>query len=263
MRDNVPGDLINNGNNNGSNSTTTPNQSQGTSTNQLIRVTSPAPNSIVRSPLVITGEARGNWYFEASFPVKMLDANGRVLGEHYAEAQGDWMTTNFVPFRATFNFATSTTETGMLVLEKDNPSGLPQNDAEIRIPIRFANIASAAIRTVKIYQYDESRDKDASGNILCSAQGLVAIERSVPFTNTPIQDAIRELLRSDSDFAGVTLTGASLSGGVLTLTFSDPQGKTVGGSCKVNILRAQVEATAKQFGGVNSVRLMPASLFQP
>lgn len=103
----------------------------------LIKVTSPLPNAVVSSPLVVTGEARGNWYFEASFPIKIVDANGKVLGQIPVQAQGDWMTTQFVPFRASLPFSSSTTATGTLVLEKDNPSGLPENAAEFRIPIRF------------------------------------------------------------------------------------------------------------------------------
>lgn len=241
-------------------------ENNGTSTapvqNSLIRVTSPLPNTSVRSPLTITGEARGNWYFEASFPVRIEDANGNVLGQHYAEAQGEWMTTNFVPFRSTLTFSAPTTATGFLVLEKDNPSGLPENAAEIRVPVRFSDV-STQTRTIKLYKYDEARDKDASGNVLCSAKGLVAVDRTVPLTNTPIQDAVKEWLREEPSLAGVSLTSASLSGGVLTLTFNDPQNKTGGGSCRVSILRAQIEATAKQFGGVNSVRMMPNEVFQP
>jgi hypothetical protein len=231
--------------------------------NSMIRVTSPLPNASVRSPLTITGEARGGWYFEASFPVKILDANGKVLGQHYAEAQGEWMTNNFVPFRSTLTFSTPTTETGTLVLEKDNPSGLPENAAEIRIPIRFSDVAAGQTRVVKIYKYDESKDKDASGNILCSAKGLVAVDRTIPLTNTPIQDAVKKLISEETSLPGVTLTSASLNSGVLTLTFSDPQNKTGGGSCRVSVLRAQIEATAKQFAGVNSVRIMPNTVFQP
>lgn len=94
-------------------------------------------NQIVMSPLKITGEARGNWYFEASFPVKILDANGKVLAQAPAQAKGEWMTTNFVPFELTLTFAKPNTDTGWLVLEKDNPSGLPQYADELKIPIRF------------------------------------------------------------------------------------------------------------------------------
>lgn len=107
------------------------------SNSDLIHVFSPKVNEVVKSPLVITGEARGNWYFEASFPVRLLDANGNELAITPAQAKGDWMTTNFVPFEATLIFPQPTTATGVLVLEKDNPSGLPENDAEVRIPIKF------------------------------------------------------------------------------------------------------------------------------
>ena len=103
----------------------------------MIELESPASNDIVTSPLTITGQARGNWYFEASFPVELLDANGNRLAMHYAEAQGEWMTTEFVPFKSTITFLTPTTPTGTLILHKDNPSGLPENDDSIRIPVRF------------------------------------------------------------------------------------------------------------------------------
>ncbi len=102
-----------------------------------IVVTTPTANALIASPVVVTGKARGTWYFEASFPVKVLDANGKVLGVVPAQAQGEWMTTEFVPFTVSVPFATSTTATGTLVLQKDNPSGLPEFDAELRIPVRF------------------------------------------------------------------------------------------------------------------------------
>jgi len=54
-----------------------------------------------------------------------------------AQAQGDWMTTEFVPFEAVLEFAVPQTEFGTLILEKDNPSGLPQNADSISIPVRF------------------------------------------------------------------------------------------------------------------------------
>lgn len=102
-----------------------------------VRVTSPFPGALIQSPLVITGEARGTWYFEASFPVRLLDGNGKEIAAHYAEAQSDWMTVEFVPFRSVLTFVKPATKTGTLVLIKDNPSGLPEHDAEVRFNIRF------------------------------------------------------------------------------------------------------------------------------
>ncbi|MDD5569196.1 MAG: Gmad2 immunoglobulin-like domain-containing protein [Candidatus Pacebacteria bacterium] len=103
----------------------------------LIRVTAPKPNDHITSPLTITGEARGTWFFEAVFPIKIIDANGNQLGTAQAQAQAPWMTEDFVPFTATLVFQTPTTAKGTLILEKDNPSGLTQNSDELLVPVYF------------------------------------------------------------------------------------------------------------------------------
>lgn len=233
---------------------------------ELIHVSTPRPGDVITSPLVVEGEARGQWYFEASFPVKIVDGNGKVLGSTPAQAQGEWMTKEFVPFKAELSFVTSTTETGELILEKDNPSGLPENADEIRIPIRF-DLSNVKLQPVKLYYYNPDKDKGNGGLVICSQQGLVAVERKIPISKTPIQDTIRLLLEgyitteeraqgvtTEFPLPGLDLKGASLKNGVLTFTFDDPQYKTSGGSCRVGILRMQIEETAKQFPGVKTVR---------
>ncbi len=107
------------------------------STQMMIQVSAPHANTTVTSPLTVTGQARGTWYFEASFPVRLLDGNGNEIAITPAQAQGDWMTEDFVPFSATLTFTKPSTPTGTLVLEKDNPSGMPENAAEVRIPVEF------------------------------------------------------------------------------------------------------------------------------
>lgn len=105
--------------------------------NNLIRLTSPKSGDLITSPVRIIGEARGNWYFEASFPVELQDANGNVLIQAPIQAIGEWMTTEFVPFDTSLTFKSPTTDTGLLILRKDNPSGLLEHDASISIPVRF------------------------------------------------------------------------------------------------------------------------------
>ncbi|MFA7702048.1 MAG: Gmad2 immunoglobulin-like domain-containing protein, partial [Patescibacteria group bacterium] len=92
---------------------------------------------IVSSPLSIEGSALGTWFFEGSFPVKVLDQSGQELGRGVAQAQESWMTTGFVPFKASIVFTKPTSSTGSLVLQKDNPSGLSQNDKQVVFPINF------------------------------------------------------------------------------------------------------------------------------
>lgn len=103
----------------------------------LIWVSSPRPNTLVQTPLEIKGEARGYWFFEADFPVRLLDADGNELGTGIARTFSEWMTEDFVPFEAKLEFQAPTAKNGMLILEKDNPSGLPEYADELRIPITF------------------------------------------------------------------------------------------------------------------------------
>lgn len=106
-----------------------------------IRVTSPQPGESVSSPIRITGEARGYWFFEASFPVTIVDWDGIILAEGIATADGDWMTESFVPFTAEVEYSEPSVPDfntrGAIILKKDNPSGLPENDDAIEIPITF------------------------------------------------------------------------------------------------------------------------------
>ncbi|MFH1088657.1 MAG: hypothetical protein V1719_02340 [Patescibacteria group bacterium] len=93
---------------------------------------------LIKSPLVLTGEARGYWFFEASFPVEIIDGNSNLLAQGLAQSHGDWMTEALVPFTVdNLKFELPMTTTGTLILKKDNPSGLPANDASLTIPIRF------------------------------------------------------------------------------------------------------------------------------
>jgi len=102
----------------------------------LIRIDSPRPNQTIESPLQITGQARGYWFFEADFPVK-LSADGQIIATGIARAQGEWMTEDFVLFAVELIFNKPEAKKGELILERDNPSGLPENADELRVPVVF------------------------------------------------------------------------------------------------------------------------------
>lgn len=116
---------------------------QPTGKEDLIQVTSPKPESTIASPVTIKGKARGTWFFEASFPIYVVDWDGLIIGEGHATADSEWMTSEFVPFTALVSFDTSKirgnySNRGTLILKKDNPSGLPEHDDAVEIPILFA-----------------------------------------------------------------------------------------------------------------------------
>ncbi len=101
----------------------------------LITVTLPFPGAVVGREFSITGSARGTWYFEASFPVTILDKDGAILLQVPVQAQSDWMTTEFVPYKVDIKIPGTYTGPATIVLHKDNPSGMPQRDASISFPV--------------------------------------------------------------------------------------------------------------------------------
>jgi len=107
--------------------------------NKAVNVKYPAEWSFISSPVEIRGEARGYWFFEGDFPVVLNDNSGNILAKGNAKAQGGWMTENFVPFTLNLEFDQSKSKFkyGVLLLKKDNPSGLAKYDQEVSIPIYF------------------------------------------------------------------------------------------------------------------------------
>ena len=103
----------------------------------VLELATPLAGAPLRSPLHLEGRARGSWYFEASFPVYLLDATGDTIAAGPAHAIGKWMTADFVPFEVTLTFPAAGSDSGTLVLAKDDPSGLRSLSAELRIPVRF------------------------------------------------------------------------------------------------------------------------------
>jgi len=104
----------------------------------MIYVETPKPYQVIESPLLIKGRARGYWFFEGSFLLRLIDNHGNEIATGVASALSNWMTEDFVPFEAQITFQKPETKEGILILIKENPSGLPEYSDELRIPIRFS-----------------------------------------------------------------------------------------------------------------------------
>lgn len=96
----------------------------------------------ISSPFTVTGFAKGNWFFEASFPIVIVDWDGRIIGKGIATAKDNWMTERFVPFEGEMTFEKPTgaeerLRRGAVIFRRDNPSDLPEHDAALEIPVYF------------------------------------------------------------------------------------------------------------------------------
>lgn len=102
-----------------------------------IKVENPLPNIEVNSPLKLKGQARGNWFFEATAPVQILDKDGKTLGESFVRTDENWMTSDFVSFSGTIKFDAPSDERGYVVFWRANPSGKPENKEFYKLPVIF------------------------------------------------------------------------------------------------------------------------------
>lgn len=228
----------------------------------LIRITNIRSGQQVESPFVIKGEARGPWFFEASFPVKIFDDNGFLLGVKPAQALGDWMAEDFVPFSVVLPFAVPSASGGKLVLEKDNPSGLPENADELIVPVYFKELPEAPEEfiAVKIFLSDSRFANEPYFD--CSK--TIAVERSVAKTQAVARAALEALLRGatkeeisqgfiSSINPGVRIQKLTIENGTAKVDFDEQLESQVGGSCRVAAIRAQITETLKQFPTVSSI----------
>ncbi|KXK26147.1 MAG: hypothetical protein TR69_WS6001001141 [candidate division WS6 bacterium OLB20] len=167
------------------------------------------------------------------------------------------------------------------MLEDNEPSATPTPDVTVDPTLTPTGQITATptqnpgTMSVKLYVLTQSDINDD-----CAAGSYVT--RQIPLTSTPLKDAINALLslkltaaetsqgyitnlkpEAQPGFAAFRLVSANVTNGTATLHFDDPQSFTVGGSCRVNGMRTQIEETAKQFNSVNTVKIEPDTLFQP
>jgi hypothetical protein len=221
-----------------------------------IKIDTPSSNQVISSPLEITGQALGNWYFEASFPVKLIDDKGQIIAQGPATAQSDWMTTDMVPFKAELKFSGVTSTLGMLIFANDNPSGLPENEKQLGVPVRFNNIEKITLQA-----FFGNSDLN-HGSQDCTA--VFPVARLADKTKSTAASALRELLAGPTEAEkiqgyvtsinpDVKVNFLTIANGTAQVDFDQQMDYQMGGSCRVSAIRAQIEQTLKQFSSVKNV----------
>jgi len=221
-----------------------------------VTLISPQP---ISNGTVIEGRARGNWFFEASFPIELRDNKGTLLSTAVAQADGDWMTTDYVPFRATLHFPPPLSASGTLVFKKDNPSGLPEHDKSIEQSITI--LTGEREKNDSTFYLGFISEKDAATK---DCTKILSAVRVVPQTPAIAKRTLEELLAGPTIGeigdgmltiipSGVKLNSLLIKDGVATADFSDKLTAKVAGSCTVGAIRAQITETLKQFPSISDV----------
>jgi hypothetical protein len=108
----------------------------------MITVSTPLVSGVAASvgqSIRVEGRARGVWFGEGVFSVEVVNEAGDILGSGIAQAQGEWMTEEFVPYttQIVLTKKIDSGTTGSLLLRKSNPSGEESRDDLLEIPIVF------------------------------------------------------------------------------------------------------------------------------
>lgn len=216
-----------------------------------IVVTEPRANQEVGLPLTIKGEAR---VFENTFSYRLRNADGSTLVEGFGTANAPDIG-QYGPFTVTLNYPRPTSSAGTVeVFNYSARDGSEEN--KVSIPVRFQNVASA---TVKVFF--GSRTQDPNGE-RCAQ--VYAVDRRIPQTAAVARAAVEELLRGPSVDErargyftnindGVEIRGVTILNGTATVDLSETVQQNVGGSCRVQAIRAQLTETLKQFPTVQRV----------
>jgi hypothetical protein len=257
--------------------------------NDSIVISSPLAGEEISSPVAIEGRAKGFWFFEASFPVKLVDANGSLIVQGIANAQGNWMTTDFVPFKTQLKFDAAKHKSGFLIFQKDNPSGLAEYDYSIRIPVTFhlqspppvpkqqSEPNQQNVKSLQIDQNQPSQQNQQNQTIMVkvffnnsrfdpnfSTGRVYPVERVLPWTQAVARAALEELLKGPSDKEKsedyftcinreVKINRLLVEDGVARVDFDGQIESQLGGSARVSAIRAQITETLKQFPTVKEV----------
>ncbi len=230
--------------------------------------------------LVLLAAALGLWYFAPTSdiaPGEAFEAEGNLVRNNPGLKPDTWFLVYERPGEPALTAEldiSGLTSASFAVGDRVRVEGTKEGDVVRVRTIEPATPMDSGL-TVKLFYYNPTLDQ-GPGGVQCSKAGLVAVERTIPDTQTPLRDAIRLLLRGElseeerasgitTEFplSGFSLADARIEDGVATLTFSDSQNASVGGSCRVGILSHQIEATALQFPTVQGVRFQPEELFQP
>lgn len=216
-------------------------------------------NKVYESAFTFEGEARGTWFFEGDFPVRIVDGGGAEVAVAPVRAKGNWMTEDFVFFHGQIAYTyLGDYPEGYLIFEKDNPSDISELDDDLRVPVTLEVSSTDKDATIELSVY---LLPPGAGGGNCDL--VEPVTRTVPYTQSVGQASLKALFKGPTvaeKAAGFTtaldetqrLDSLNIKDGV---AYANIYGLPSGGACYVGAARAQIEQTLLQFPTIESVVL--------
>jgi len=218
---------------------------------QNIKVSSPLVDQEIGLPLVINGEAR---VYENLFNYRLKDQDGSILVTGLAVANSPAVG-QYGSFEIKASYPEPKGQVGSLELF----SSSPETNAEINltsIPVKFAQ---PEVMVVKVYFHNAFKDV---GFTECDK--TYPLYRRIAKTDQPARAALEELLTgvtiNDINKGFITninpevaILSFNVDKGVAYADFNDMLQYQVGGTCRVQTIKSQIENTLKQFSDIKKV----------
>jgi len=216
-----------------------------------IRVSEPKQGDEIGMPVIIKGQAR---VFENTFTYRVKDANGNILIEKSAMTQAPDAGI-FGDFEISSNYIVPETETGTVEVFEYSPKDGSETNM-VRVPVKFGKI-----ETMKVEAYFGNIEFDPDS---VNCEKVYPVDRDVPKTEAPARAALTELLSGlrteevDGGYFtslndGVKIQKLTIENKTARVDFNRELELSVGGSCRVAAIRAQITETLKQFPTVENV----------
>lgn len=212
----------------------------------------PKPGDTVSFPFKAYGKAR---VFESQFNWRLQDSNGKVIGQGTATANSPDMG-KYGPFEIEVGFAETNGNSATLEVFDFSAKDGSEQDL-VSVPVKIEQTASIGI---KLFFANDRLDPEVS------CDKVFSIDRSIPKTKSVAMATLQELLKGTSAGneklgfktvinPGVKINRLAIVNGVAQVDFDSTLEYQVGGSCRVGIIRRQIEETLRQFPAVKSVAI--------
>ncbi|HEU5162767.1 MAG TPA: GerMN domain-containing protein [Thermoanaerobaculia bacterium] len=202
--------------------------------------------TIVSNPIRVAGLART---FENHVEIRVDDPYGQPIATRYTTARGEMG--EFNPFSDEIFLTTDPgSEIAITAIERSAEDGSIRTSHAVRVRIEA--------RRIPLRLYFPNANRSAGD---CSA--VEPVVRDVPVTRSTARLALEALLRGPIQQEGVAgftnpfpkgaaVRSVNLAKGTLTVDFNDAMGN-VGGSCRVQAIRAAIEKTMTSIAGIERV----------
>jgi len=91
--------------------------------------------STISGKMAVSGIVKNAYFFEGNILLNVLDQNKNVLKTGHGSAITDWMTSGPVSFQGIIDTLGLPTGAAYIEIRNDNPSGMPENNKSILIPV--------------------------------------------------------------------------------------------------------------------------------